>query len=84
VVDGWEAMLTAIRQKTSVTPQIRELAILRVAVLNRAPYEFEAHVPHAKRAGVSGMLIEQLQQGLSPEAIVDIERARATCCGSSM
>jgi 4-carboxymuconolactone decarboxylase len=73
VVDGWEAMLTAIRQKTSVTPQIRELAILRVAVLNRAPYEFEAHVPHAERAGVSGALIEQVRQGLSPEAIVDID-----------
>lgn len=73
VVDGWEAMLTAIRQKTSVTPRIRELVILRVAVLNRAPYEFEAHVPHAERAGLPDTIIEQLRQGLAPETIVDID-----------
>ncbi len=47
VVDGWEAMLTAIRQKTSLSPRLRELIILRVATLNNAPYEFDAHVPHA-------------------------------------
>ncbi len=53
LVEGWEALLTAIRQKTSVPPGLRELVILRVAVLNGAAYEFEAHVPHARRAGVS-------------------------------
>ncbi len=53
LVEGWEALLTAIRQKTSVPPGLRELVILRVAVLNGAAYEFAAHVPHARRAGVS-------------------------------
>lgn len=63
VVEGWEAMLTAIRQKTSVRPAIREMAILRVAVLNRAPYEFDAHVVHARKAGLDDALIERLRQG---------------------
>ena len=40
LVEGWEALLTAIRQKTSVPPALRELVILRVAVLNGAAYEF--------------------------------------------
>ncbi|MFL9899990.1 carboxymuconolactone decarboxylase family protein [Paraburkholderia fungorum] len=73
VVDGWEAMLTAIRQKTSVTPRVRELTILRIAVMNHAPYEFDAHVAHAERAGVPHALMEQLRLGLPPEAIVDID-----------
>jgi AhpD family alkylhydroperoxidase len=53
VAEGWESLLTAIRQKTQLRPDLRELIILRVAVLNRAPYEFDAHVPHARAAGLS-------------------------------
>ncbi|KGD94243.1 carboxymuconolactone decarboxylase [Achromobacter sp. RTa] len=69
VVEGWEAMLTAIRQKTSLPPRLRELIILRVATLNRAPYEFEAHVPHALAAGMPQALVEQLRDGPEPAAV---------------
>jgi 4-carboxymuconolactone decarboxylase len=41
-----------VRNQTQVPADLRELIILRVAVLNRAPYEFDAHVPHARVAGV--------------------------------
>ena len=61
VTEGWEAMLTAIRQKTALAPRLRELIILRVATLNGAPYEFEAHVPHARQAGMPDALIERLR-----------------------
>ncbi|RZA12526.1 MAG: carboxymuconolactone decarboxylase family protein [Lysobacteraceae bacterium] len=53
VAHGWEQMLSAIRNHNSISPAVRELVILRVAVLNRAPYEFEAHVPYALKAGVA-------------------------------
>ena len=53
LAEGWEKLLTAIRNKSSLPADLRELVILRVAVLNRAPYEFEAHLPHARRAGVT-------------------------------
>jgi AhpD family alkylhydroperoxidase len=53
VACGWEQLLTAIRQKMALDPAIRELVILRVAVLNGADYEFDAHVPFAKKAGLS-------------------------------
>ncbi len=69
VVDGWEAMLTAIRNKTAISPRIRELVILRVAVLNGAPYEFDAHVAHARAGGVPDDVIEQLRAGPAPERI---------------
>lgn len=63
LVEGWEALLTAIRQKTSVPPALRELVILRVAVLNGAAYEFEAHVAHAQRARISAEKISALRDG---------------------
>jgi AhpD family alkylhydroperoxidase len=58
IASGWERMLTAVRNETAIPDSLRELMILRVAVLNDAPYEFEAHVPHATRAGVSADKIE--------------------------
>lgn len=59
---GWEQLLTAVRQRSSLPADVRELVILRVAVLNGAPYEFDAHVPYAKQAGVSDEAIAALQQ----------------------
>jgi 4-carboxymuconolactone decarboxylase len=53
LAQGWEQMLTAVRNRSSVAADLREMIILRVAVLNRAPYEFEAHVPHALKAGLN-------------------------------
>lgn len=53
VADGWERLLTAIRRQTLLEPRLRELIILRIAILNRADYEFQAHVPHARDAGLT-------------------------------
>ena len=58
---GWEHLFTVIRQKTSVPPALRELVILRIAVLNGADYEFEAHVPHALAAGMTQESIDRLR-----------------------
>ncbi|QHE84324.1 carboxymuconolactone decarboxylase family protein [Hydrogenophaga sp. BPS33] len=58
IAHGWEQMLSAVRNHSSLSAAVRELVILRVAVLNRAPYEFDAHVPHAQAAGVSQAAID--------------------------
>jgi 4-carboxymuconolactone decarboxylase len=58
---GWEHLFTVIRQQTSVPPRLRELVILRIAVLNGAGYEFEAHVPHALQAGLPQDAIDGLR-----------------------
>jgi 4-carboxymuconolactone decarboxylase len=60
---GWEHLFTVIRQQTSVPAALRELAILRIAVLNGAGYEFEAHVPHALQAGMTQEAIDALRKG---------------------
>ncbi len=62
IASGWEKMLTAVRNRTLVPADLRELVILRVAVINRASFEFDAHAPHAARAGVSEEKIEAVRQ----------------------
>jgi 4-carboxymuconolactone decarboxylase len=62
IADGWEQMLSAVRNRNTVPGDVRELVILRVAVLNHAPYEFDAHVEHARAAGVTDAAIEAMRQ----------------------
>jgi AhpD family alkylhydroperoxidase len=73
MAEGWEQLLSAVRSRSTLPADVRELVILRVAVLNGAPYEFDAHVPHARAAGVPDAVIEALRlpslnamAGLSP------------------
>jgi 4-carboxymuconolactone decarboxylase len=61
IAQGWEKLLTAIRNQSSLPADLREMIILRVAILNRAPYEFDAHVPHAQKAGMADKKIEGLR-----------------------
>lgn len=68
VAAGWEALLTAVRKHTAVPADLRELAILRIAVLNRATFEFEAHAPLARAAGVTPAQIEALRAAEPPGA----------------
>ena len=61
MAEGWEQLLSAVRNRNTLPADVRELVILRVAVLNGAPYEFDAHVPHARAAGVPDAVIEALR-----------------------
>src|SRR5437762_2318187 len=74
LAEGWEALLTAVRSKTSVRPDLRELVILRIAVLNRAPFEFDAHVPHAQRAGLTRAKIDGVKSTAASPPYDDVER----------
>ncbi len=61
MAEGWEQMLSAVRNRSTLSADVRELVILRVAVLNGASYEFDAHVPHARAAGLPDAVIEALR-----------------------
>ncbi|KAM7199537.1 AhpD-like protein [Naviculisporaceae sp. PSN 640] len=65
VADGWNSFLGAIRTQTSIPADLRELAISRVAVVNKAWYEWMHHAPLAEAAGVSqeGMEYVKTQGG---------------------
>jgi AhpD family alkylhydroperoxidase len=58
VADGWNVFMGAIRGQTVLDGALRELVILLVAVLNRAPYEFAQHAPVAQAQGVSQAQID--------------------------
>lgn len=45
VADGWNAFLGAIRTKTSLPANIREIAICRPALINQAWFEWTHHIP---------------------------------------
>ena len=62
IAHGWEQMLSAVRNHNSLPASLRELVILRVAVLNRAPYEFDAHASIALAAGLSQACIDLIQR----------------------
>lgn len=61
VADGWNSFLGAIRTKTSLPDDIREIAICRVAVCNQAWYEWAHHAPLAVDGGVSEAALDVLK-----------------------
>jgi AhpD family alkylhydroperoxidase len=75
VAEGWLAFFTAIRQKAGLDARYRELAILRVAVINRAEYEFAAHVPFALEAGFSQAELDALRADVVPGTLTAEDRA---------
>ena len=74
ICEGWEQLMTAVRYKTSLSDRLRELIILRIAVLNDAPYEFNAHAPIAEKAGVTSAQIEAVRQTPPGAALSEHER----------
>jgi len=48
---GWNAMFAAIRNQLSLKPNLRELAIMSIAVLNKADYEWVQHEGEFLQAG---------------------------------
>ena len=74
IASGWERMLTAVRNLTGVPADLRELMILRVAVLNGAGFEYDAHVPHAEKAGVSKQKIDAVRNEQLPDVFAPLER----------
>ncbi|KAI4933277.1 hypothetical protein J4E85_003682 [Alternaria conjuncta] len=65
VADGWNSFLGSIRTKTSLPTSIRETAICRVAVLNKAWYEWESHSPILESAEVLAVLNSSPRQPLA-------------------
>ena len=58
-----------------LAPNLRELAILRIAQLTGADYEWAHHVPIAKQAGVSEAQMEALADWRGATAYNSVERA---------
>src|ERR671936_459278 len=75
LAEGWEKLLTAIRNRSSVPADLREMIILRVAALNQAPFELEAHMPIARQVGVAEAKIQAIRDGEIGGMFSPVERA---------
>lgn len=59
--DGWNGLLGAVRSGLSLRGDIRELVVLRIAVLNDAQYEWDSHRASASAEGLSDAVITALR-----------------------
>jgi AhpD family alkylhydroperoxidase len=75
VARGWNAYLGAIRSDGVLDAGLRELVILLVARLNRAPYEFIQHAPVARAAGVAAEKIDAVERWAESPLFEAHERA---------
>lgn len=65
VASGWSSFLGSIRTQTSLSPDIREICICRVAALNGAEYEWEHHAPILQQEGkVGDRAMEEVRTGI--------------------
>jgi alkylhydroperoxidase family enzyme len=60
---AWIRLGSQVLGKQKLSGRLRELAILRVAKLSAAPYEWVQHVPIALRMGASEAQIAALERG---------------------
>ncbi|RFU26280.1 hypothetical protein B7463_g10047, partial [Scytalidium lignicola] len=65
IADGWNSLFGSIRQQSSLSADIRELAICHVAVLNKAQFEWTHHAPLAAEAGVNLEALKLDGEGLT-------------------
>jgi 4-carboxymuconolactone decarboxylase len=63
------AMTEYLRQKTSLPHRLNEMAILLEARLWDAQYEWWAHEPLARKAGLADAVIESIRNGKRPDAM---------------
>lgn len=75
LADGWNALLGAVRTRFTLAADLREMAICRVAVLNRAEYEWRAHAPLLRRAGFTAAQVEALREDGDPSVLGPLHRA---------
>jgi AhpD family alkylhydroperoxidase len=62
VAEGWNALLGALRSRCALPADLRELAVLRIAVLNGADFEWAAHEPAGRRAGLTDAQLAALRR----------------------
>jgi len=75
VAEGWLALFTAVRQRSGLAGALRELAILRVAALNGAPYESDQHAPIALAEGLEPHQLDAVADWEDSDAFDDVQRA---------
>ena len=69
IADGWNSLLGAIRSRCTLADAVRELIIMRIAVVNRADYEWGAHADVAVESGITPAQLTALRR---PDVTADL------------
>jgi 4-carboxymuconolactone decarboxylase len=83
VAGGWNELLGAIRGQTTLPADVRETVILRVAVLNDAPYEWDSHELPARQAGLDDRHLAAIRAG-EPGPPLSAGQRLAVACTDAM
>jgi alkylhydroperoxidase family enzyme len=75
LLDAWIDWAWALREKCSTPRSLRELMILRTAVVMRSGYEWHQHVVMAEQAGVTRAQVEAIAAWQTSDLYDDAERA---------
>lgn len=75
LAQGWLTYLTAVRQQLALPGALRELVIMRIALVNRAPYEADQHAPIAAAEGVTAPQLEALADWQDAPCYTPVQRA---------
>ncbi len=67
--------LTGIRHNTSLSGSLREMVIMRIALLNGAPYEADQHAPIALKEGMTQAQLDALDDWEPSTLFSPVERA---------
>jgi alkylhydroperoxidase family enzyme len=74
IAEGWIHMGSAVRFRGTLDGAIREMAICRVALMNGADYEFQAHAPFAIKDGATQAQIDALGDWSTSDAYTPAQR----------
>jgi len=80
IAQGWITMFDAVRWKSTLSGKIRELVICRIAAINGASYEWEAHAPIALKEGATQAQLDALRDWAGSDAFDATERAALAYC----
>jgi len=75
VAAGWLRYLTAIRHECALPGALRELVVMRIAILNGASYEAEQHAPIARAQGITQTQLDELPNWNESKSFSDLERS---------
>ena len=79
MLDAWTGMAWPLRSEPTTSRALRELQIMRVAVLTRASFEWIAHWPAALRAGATREQLEALDDPAASALFDEPEKATLRC-----
>ncbi len=76
---AYSGLAAALRYQARTPRALREIGILRIAILTGSRYERSHHVPMAQAAGVSEEKIASIEDWRNSDAFDDRERALLRC-----